>query len=927
MRLSLAAFGNRVAWRIFARFVVASLVPLAAVAALFLVQINRTAEQRALLDLGGTSRSVGQVLLDKLVLVNDWLPRISEETTLTELRLLGLMGVRLERTNSSVTIGEPFELPALPRMTTAGKPALALTRSGDGTALVIARALPDGTLFGRIDPEYLAAAASLATGAVATCVLAGSVDGEPLFCTARLPASAGETLASLRAKQTGSSGDFTWSDGRETWVAAYWDLFTPSLFNADTWTVIAGEPRSVALYSVSTFGNVAPQALALSLLLTVLLSFSQIRRTLDPLNRLVAGTKRIAAQDFSARIDDTSSDEFGSLGQAMNDMADRLGRQFGTLTMLAQIDRLILSSDSVDGVVQTALVLIRESLGAKDAAIYLSDADDDVRGRLYRRVDGSLAQARVEISDELRTTLLTTLDGELMDDATAATRLGALSLETPAAGLFVVPILRGTALGGAIIATCVPDTGHRIANSLRELADRLAVAIAASEREKKLFQRAHFDVLTGIPNRQLCRDRLQQALAQSRRDGHRVAVLFLDLDGFKTINDSLGHVAGDELLKEMALRLTVAVRDTDTVARFGGDEYVAVLPGLQSTLEVETVVARVMRALEQPFVTDGRESYIGGSIGVTIFPEDGTSPEELLRKADTAMYNAKAAGRGRCVYFTKDMELRVQERLALGSELRKALEKHELYLVYQPQLELESGRVLAAEALLRWRHPVRGELSPASFIPLLEESGLIESVGAWVVQTALTDLADWQRSGLSIERVAVNVTTRQLLSPAFEDVVSAALEAAGLDARCLELELTETTFIEDLNSANSRLNGLATRGVRIAIDDFGTGYSSLGYLNELTFDSLKIDRGFVVNLPADKAVAIVKAIVGVAHALAKDVVAEGIESEIQKAQLTRLGCDHGQGYLFSAPLEAPRFASWLAAVSPASPTIRLAQSR
>jgi predicted signal transduction protein with EAL and GGDEF domain len=384
---------------------------------------------------------------------------------------------------------------------------------------------------------------------------------------------------------------------------------------------------------------------------------------------------------------------------------------------------------------------------------------------------------------------------------------------------------------------------------------------------------------------------------------------------------------GDDLLKEMALRLTAAVRDTDTVARFGGDEYVAVLPGLQSTLEVEAVVARVRAALERPFVIDGRESYIGASIGVTMFPEDGATPEELLRKADTAMYSAKASGRSRCVYFTKEMDSRVQERLALGSDLRKAIEKQELYLVYQPQIALDSGRVLSAEALLRWRHPTRGVLSPALFIPILEESGLIESVGAWVLETALRDLAAWQSSGLPLARVAANVTTGQLLAPAFDAIVAAKLEAAGLGAECLELELTETTLVKDLNSANSRLNALTARGVRIAIDDFGTGYSSLGYLNELTFDSVKIDRTFIANLPAEKSIAIVKAIVGVAHALHKDVVAEGIESELQRAQLTRLGCDHGQGYLFGAPVDAPRFAAWLAAMSPGRPTKLRAQSR
>jgi EAL domain-containing protein (putative c-di-GMP-specific phosphodiesterase class I) len=275
------------------------------------------------------------------------------------------------------------------------------------------------------------------------------------------------------------------------------------------------------------------------------------------------------------------------------------------------------------------------------------------------------------------------------------------------------------------------------------------------------------------------------------------------------------------------------------------------------------------------------------------------------------MYSAKAAGRARCVYFAKEMDLRVQERLALGNDLRRACERNEIFLVYQPQIRVAGHDVVSVEALLRWRHPTRGLVPPAVFVPLLEESGLIETVGAWVLQTALRDLAAWRSAGLPIKRVGVNVAARQLLAPGFVDVVTASLRAAGLGEHSLELELTETTLISDLRAANARLAELTARGVRIAVDDFGTGYSSLGYLNELTFDALKIDRAFVVNLPNEKSVAIVKAIVAVAHALGKEVVAEGIEDELQRVQLAHLGCDLAQGYVFSEPLEAHALARWL----------------
>jgi EAL domain-containing protein (putative c-di-GMP-specific phosphodiesterase class I) len=323
------------------------------------------------------------------------------------------------------------------------------------------------------------------------------------------------------------------------------------------------------------------------------------------------------------------------------------------------------------------------------------------------------------------------------------------------------------------------------------------------------------------------------------------------------------------------------------------------------------VLERLTASLERPFKIGGRESFVTASIGVTLYPEHGSSADELVRKADTAMYAAKAQGRARCVYFAKEMDLRVHERLALSNDLRRAAERGEFHLVYQPQVRLDGHTAIGAEALLRWRHPTRGPVPPALFVPLLEETGLIKEVGTWVLQTALHDLRAWRTAGLPIERVGVNVAAQQLLAPDFVDVVMTALMTAGQSASCLELELTESTLISDFSAANARLGELGAHGVRIAIDDFGTGYSSLGYLNELTFDALKIDRAFVVNLPAEKSLAIVKAIVAVAHALDKEVVAEGIEGELQRLHLARMGCDLAQGYFFSEPLEAPELARWL----------------
>jgi diguanylate cyclase (GGDEF)-like protein len=405
---------------------------------------------------------------------------------------------------------------------------------------------------------------------------------------------------------------------------------------------------------------------------------------------------------------------------------------------------------------------------------------------------------------------------------------------------------------------------------------------------------------------------LGQAIAQARREGHELAVLFIDLDGFKHINDSLGHSLGDELLRQTALRIAGSLRETDTLARLGGDEYVVVLPHIHGVLEAETIAENLIEALKQPFFVGEQKAFVGASIGVTVCPEDGETVEELLRKADTAMYTAKADGRARCVFFSDDMDRRVHERMALQTDLRVALEEGQFRIAYQPQIDLVSRDVVCAEALLRWSHPTRGTVPPTVFIPVLEEIGLSKRVEAWVLETALTDLARWRAQGATIGSVSVNIGARHLFEDQFARKVIDTVNGLGLAGRVLELELTESQVAADFVRTNEVFRELRAGGVRVAIDDFGTGYSSLVYLHDLMFDTLKIDRAFVAGLPHQASLAIVEAVVTVAHALGKRVVAEGVELEAQEKWLKDLGCDIGQGFLFARPTESRQFMAWLA---------------
>jgi diguanylate cyclase (GGDEF)-like protein len=668
----------------------------------------------------------------------------------------------------------------------------------------------------------------------------------------------------------------------------------------------------------TAFGDAFLYAIATSSVVILLLATLQSRRIVRPLTRLMGGTRRIAAGEFTTRVDLDGRDEFQELGDALNAMAQQLGRQFATLTALRDIDGLILGSGQTDGILDAVATRVATATQGCDIVVLLIDMDQPDLGRLYRRTGRAgveqRAPTRCAISSELRHWLGQRTRSSLEDAADVGSRLAAFGSGGERARVLVMPLVHAEQLRGAVFATFEPGavTTEAEIESLRELANRVAVAISAAEREQALFQKAHFDALTGLPNRQLCHDRLRQALAVARRQEHKLAVLFIDLDGFKQINDSLGHAAGDQLLRETSVRLRSATRETDTVARLGGDEYVVILPSVHGLLEVEVLVANLMEALKWPFHINGEQCNISASVGVTMFPEDGSTAEDLLRKADTAMYSAKVGGRSRYVFFAKEMDERIHDRRMLQSDLRTALANKELFLVYQPQVSLATGEVVCAEALLRWRHPTRGLIAPAIVLPVLEETGLVESIGRWALKTALEELSRWREQGLAISRVAVNVATRQLFDPGFVNLVDECLQSAKLQGSCLEIELTEGSLVTDFARADRVLRQLAARGIGTAIDDFGTGYSSLGYLKELSFDRVKIDRAFIEGLPDEKSLAIVMAVLGIAHSLRKEVVAEGIETDLQRRQLAKLKCEVGQGFLYSRPLVADAFGEWLA---------------
>jgi diguanylate cyclase (GGDEF)-like protein len=480
--------------------------------------------------------------------------------------------------------------------------------------------------------------------------------------------------------------------------------------------------------------------------------------------------------------------------------------------------------------------------------------------------------------------------------------------------VLAMPVRGERATYGVLCALSCGPRAHAEAESgfLAALASVLSAALQRIHSEERLAYLAQFDNLTGVPNRALMRDRFAQMLAQSSRHGTKLGVMFVDLDHFKAVNDMQGHAAGDDLLKEVARRLSASVRSGDTVARISGDEFVVILGDLPSAQSAAGVAQKVLERIAAPFSIGGRETFVSASIGVAIYPDDGDNVDALVSAADAAMYRAKQAGRNSYCSFTPGIAEGARARLQLTTELRRALEREEFRIVYQPRVALGSRELRGAEALLRWEHPVRGTVSPEEFVPVLEESGLIVAVGDWVLRRVCADIATWAASGRRPLPVSVNLSARQFQRRDLDRSIRAAIEASGVDAGLIELEITESHLMQDPQDAMRVLGSLSEAGVRIAIDDFGTGYSSLSYLTRLPVSALKIDLSFVKDIEHDAHDAvIVRTIVEMAHTLGFLVIAEGVETESQLAFLHGLGCEQAQGFLFSRPMGAARLASLL----------------
>jgi diguanylate cyclase (GGDEF)-like protein len=710
----------------------------------------------------------------------------------------------------------------------------------------------------------------------------------------------------LLGERGGSLDALSWQDGGVEWhgVLKHIPLVNERITTVP-WGVVA-YTREVPFFARSkNVWAILPYILGVLVICGLAGARYLSRGYLASLRELRIGLPGLQARRFEP-LPAAGTDEPRELIESFNRSAASLQEQFHALETLGEIDKLLLGSAELEQVLEGILARVQTVTRCHCVGITLRDADAPGRGRVYLAANGlsDLPVTRVELDDDMLTTLIAESRGLTVARCEETRHSFLKPLKEIGAEFFWVWPVNVSERVEAILAVGyreAPVADPYLARSGSQFAERLAVALSKSARDERLYRQAHYDPLTSLPNRILFRDRLAQEIANATAGLSRGALLYIDLDHFKRVNDSVGHSAGDQLLTIVAQRLRSCVKEGDTVARLGGDEFTVILRNVADPSAARTVGERIIESLQLPVNIGGRDHFVCASIGITLFPDDGSAIDDVMRNADTAMYRAKDLGRGCTMFFDPHMNAKATVPTETG--LHRALRRREFSLFYQPQFTVSNGALAGVEALLRWQTPRDGMRQPSEFVPAAEESGLIIDIGGWVLDAACAQLASWRDQNIAPPRLALNVSAQQLKHSEFPKLVRRALDKYGLAPALLELELTESVFADE--AAGATLERLHQLGVHLALDDFGTGYSSLSYLRQYPIGTVKIDRTFLEEVPQNPASAtLVETIIVMAHALGKRVVAEGIETADQLEFLRERRCDIAQGFYLARPLSA-----------------------
>jgi diguanylate cyclase (GGDEF)-like protein len=744
-------------------------------------------------------------------------------------------------------------------------------------------------------------------------------------------ADAAPELAGLVGSGVGGSLR-TVSNRHLAWQArgAAWE---GSLTALDMGDAVTSPPLAivVAARHPSFWSRFTPVAAGLPLLLLVAL-VATLWAALQVANRYVPALRELqmALRDLAEQrltpLRAPADRELGDVYESFNGAVSVIGRQLATMRAQGEIDELLLGAAEVEAVLDPVLVRLRDVMSARAVGLTLIDADATGYGRLFVASSDNLEWpvSRVPLDPQVMDVFASSPEGLTIGRCEDGRHSFLMPLTRVGAQFFWAwPVYSGERLAAILSVGYgeAPKLDARLASHGTDCARRLGTVLSRGARAEHLYRQAHYDPLTQLPNRLLFRDRLEQAISAAGSAASRGALLYIDLDHFKKVNDSLGHAAGDQLLTIVGQRLRACVKEGDTVARLAGDEFTIILHQVADPGAARHVAQRVIETLQLPVNLGGKDHQVRASIGITLFPDDGASIDELMRNADLAMYRAKDQGRGASVFFDRGMMTR--HATVPDTGLYRALKRREFSLFYQPQYSVVDGSLLGVEALLRWDSPRGGLRSPAEFVPAAEECGLIVDIGSWVVEAACAQLSSWRGQSLPMPCMAVNVSLQQLHDTGFVPLVKRLLDKYALPADMLELELTESAFTDP--EAQEALQGLARLGVGLALDDFGTGYSALNHLRRYPVRTVKIDRSFIEDVAENPASAtMAEAIIAMAHTLGKKVVAEGVETVEQLDFLRERGCDIAQGYYLARPIAAAGMSELLAARLPALPDVTAA---
>lgn len=907
--------------RLFIQYFISAIIPVLVLVLLTFFSVSSLLDKNATRQIYAESRAVGLTLFDRLSYLETNLVSLAEQYSRTEsiendLRLKKLfLSIYYHDSNgpNNLLLGEKvfdFNLNKKQREHLTNNKSLLLNINENSQSNFFLMLSPittdqDNYLVAVLKPDYLWNI-TIKDADTYCAVLTGN---RIAHCSDNLQIFVSKLLNEQENKIGKTNALLEMDTTNNRLIGNAWSLFTEAQFGLNEISILYFMPKSEALIDYTNFIKTFPIYVVIVLLCVVFLSSVQMRRSLTPLVKLTQATKDVIAGDYTKPVEIKSNDEFEKLATTFNDMSQRISEQIKKIKTLAKIDRLILSTPDSDYIVEVLIEYIPTIMPADNVLIAVLSTESLYEGVLIYNDDESFKSIKkinflIDESDliEIKSAESILRKTDLANNSylDPLVRLGNKSF-------LACPIRNQDELLGLICLGLSVNKKfeYDAIDSLLEIADRAAVALSNANWEKKLSHQAHYDALTKLPNRYLFRDRLEQAMERAKRNGLNAAVLFIDLDRFKTVNDSLGHVVGDKLLVEVANVLLKCIRSSDSVARFGGDEFTVVISDLNGE-EVEektsNLAGRIIEMMSLPIIINGREFYISPSIGIAVYPYDADNFNDLLKNADTAMYEAKGISQGNYQFYKKKQNKETLAKLELENDLRHALEKGQFELYYQPKINLRNCIIYDVEALIRWKHPERGMISPGLFIPLAEETGLITNIGYWVMRTACKQNKVWSEKGIDLN-IAVNVSADQFRQPDFYEKIIGILDETGVDPKTIELEITESITIENFDKTITLLNKLREYGLEICIDDFGTGYSSMTYLQKIPFNKLKIDKSFIDNIHLNNdSASITRAIVALAHNLSLIVVAEGVETKAQYDYLNAIDCDQAQGFFLSRPL-------------------------